>query len=76
MDATLNYVAVWRTAAAYPHTDHPNGDFGNERSVTFLGPQVLFEQTQSAPGERLINTVNVYYTFADREGMFDKVGLP
>lgn len=76
MDATLNYVAVWRPTPAYPHTDHPNGDLGNERSVSFLGPQVLYKQTQSALGERLITTVNVCYTFADQEGMFDKVGLP
>ena len=76
MDATLNYIAVWRTAAAYPHTDHPNGALGKESSVSFLGPQVLYEQTQSPPGERLINTVNVRYTFADSGGRFDKIGLP
>ena len=75
MDATLTYLAVWRSAPAYPHTEHPNGDIGNKRSVSFLGPQVLYEQTQSPPGERLLNTENVCYTFADPEGMIDKVEL-
>ena len=76
MDATLNEFVVWSSTPAYPHTDHPDGALGKERSVSFLGPQVLYGQSQSPPGERLINTVDVYYTFTDPEGMFDKIGLP
>ena len=76
MDAMLNEFVVWGHFPAYPHTDHPKGALGNERSVSFLGPQVLYKQTQLPPGERLIDTEDVYYTFADREGMFDKIRLP
>ena len=75
MDATLNYVAVWRSAPAYPHTDHPSGDIGNIRTVSFLGLQVLYKQIQLPPGEKLLKTEDVCYTFADPEGMIDKVGL-
>ena len=68
------YVAVWRSALAYPHTEHPRGDIGNIRTVSFLGLQVLYEQTQPPPEEILLKK-DVCYTFADPEGMIDKVRL-
>jgi hypothetical protein len=69
----LNYSAVWRSALPYPHTEHPSGDRHNQRAVTFLGPQVLYEQPQRAPGEKSVETENVCYTFANPDGMIDKV---
>lgn len=74
MNAKLNYSAVWRSVPPYPHTEHPSGDLGKKRAVTFLGPQVLYEQSQWPPGERCVETKNVCYTFADPKGMIDKVG--
>ena len=74
MDANLNYSAVWRSAPPYPHTEHPSGDLRNQRAVIFLGPQVLYEQPQWRPGERRVETENVCYTFANPNGMIDKVG--
>ena len=73
MDAKLNYSAVWKSAPPYPHTEHPSGDIRNRRTVTFLGPQVLYEQPQRSPGERRVETGYVCYTFADPKGMIDKV---
>lgn len=74
MDAKLNYFAVWRSAPPYPHTENPSGDLGKQRAVTFLGPQVLYEQPQWLPGERCVETKNVCYTFANPKGMIDEVG--
>ena len=74
MDATLNYYAVWRSTPPYPHTDHPSVDTRNQRAVTFLGPQVLYEQARWPPGERRLETKDVRYTFTNPDGMTNKVG--
>lgn len=72
MDAKLTYSAVWRSAPPYPHTEHPSGDKGKKRTVTFLGPQVLYEQLERPPGERRVETENVCYTFAYPKGMIER----
>ena len=74
MDAKLNCSAVWRSDSPYPHMEHPSGDLGKQRVVTFLGLQVLYEQPQRLPEERRVKTENVCYTYADPEGMIDEVG--
>ena len=50
--------------------EHPGGDLGKQRAVTFLGPQVLYKQ-QSPSGEKCVETKDVCYTFANPQGMID-----
>ena len=53
--------------------EHPSGDLGKQRAVTFLGSQILIEQPQGSSEQR-IETMNVCYTFPNPEGRDDEVG--